>query len=114
MSEYFIHATSFAAPFFSEESTGYIEADSPTAALERFAAKYSHPAGLFAADVYASSDAYHKGQERLARWLCNKARVIEEKTSNGSHSIYSAGPDTVEIDGETVIIPDPKAGAVVA
>lgn len=114
MAEYFILANSFAAPFFSDEGTSYAEADTPEAALEKFAADYKHPAGLYAANAYASSDAYHKGEPALARWRCNKARVMEEFTSKGTHSIYSADAGTVEIDGEEVRIEDPKAGAVIA
>ena len=97
MPEFFVHAASFAAPFFSDESTGYQEGNTAVHALERYAASYKHPAGLYAADAYTSADAYHKGEERLARWLSNKARELEARTANGTHSIYSHGPDTVEI-----------------
>ncbi len=49
MSEFFIVANSFAAPFISDESTHYVKARTAPLALEQFAAKYNHPAGLYAA-----------------------------------------------------------------
>lgn len=114
MPEYFIHAASFAAPFMSDESTGYVTAWSPADALEQYAASYTHPAGLYAADCYASADAYHKGEKHLARWLCNKAQTIERATEGrGAVSIYSPNADMVEISGEPIAIRDPKRGSVV-
>lgn len=74
MKEYFIVANSFAAPFFSDTSTHFYHADSPEEALERFSKKYSHPAGLYAASAFKSSDDYHKNKNPLCRWLSNKAR----------------------------------------
>lgn len=115
MPEYFIHAASFAAPFVSDESTGFVTADSPEAALVAFAESYRHSAGLYAADAYASADAYHKREKRLARWLSNKAQTIERAMDDrGAASIYSPSPDMVEIGGEPIAIRDPKAGSVVA
>jgi hypothetical protein len=113
--EFFIRANSFAAPFFSDESTHYVEADTPEAALEALAADYSHPAGLYAAVAYATADAFHKGEEPLAQWLCNKALLIQEQTADkGAASIYSPDAEHVEISGEKFELADPKGGQVVA
>jgi hypothetical protein len=115
MSEFFIQANSFAAPFFSDTSTAYVEAESAEAALESFAASYSHPCGLYAAMAYESADAMHKGAEPLARWLCNHEIAKREATAGmGGYSMYSAGPGTFEVNGEPVVVRDPKAGRVVA
>lgn len=115
MTEFFIHATSFAAPFVGDENTGYITGASPREALEKYAASYTHPCGLYAADCYASADAYHKGEKRVARWLSNKAQTIDREVSqHGAVSVYSAGPDLLEINGKPVAIRDPKQGSVVA
>lgn len=113
MAEFFIHSSSFAAPFFGDEGHHYVTGDTPEGALTAFAASYSHPAGLFAADIYENADAFHKGRKRLARWLSNKARIVEERTSTGAHGIYSKDASTVEIDGEEIKIEDPKGGCIV-
>jgi len=108
MKEYFVVTNSFAAPFISDQGTRFVEAHNPNAALRRVAKEYKHPAGLYAADCYESADAYHKNEPRLARWLSNKAQACE-----GATSLYSDGPEKVEIDGEWREIPDPKNGRVV-
>ena len=69
--EYFIYANSFAAPFFSDSSTSFVEAETPEAALKKFAADYKHPCGLYAASAYESADAYHKHEDSLAQWVSN-------------------------------------------
>jgi len=74
--EYFVVANSFPAPFVSDQSTGYFTSDDdPKRAMEEYAAGYSHPCGMFAAGLYASADAYHKGEKPLVRWMSNKALV---------------------------------------
>lgn len=75
--EFFVWANSNAAPFFSDESTGYVDADDPTSALAIFVNDYSHPAGLYAANVYASADAYHKKEAPLAMFVCDRASARE-------------------------------------
>lgn len=77
MTEYFIRANSCAAPFFSDSSTAYIRAGSPRKALNKFAAKYDHPCGLYAAACYKSADAMYKGEKALARWLSKKAKQVK-------------------------------------
>lgn len=115
MAEYFIYANSFAAPFFSDTSTAYVEADTPDAALQRFADEYKHPAGLYSAVCYASADAHHKGQKPLSMWLCNheieKARLTKDL---GSFSYRGDAPGQFEIDGVAHTIKNPKHGRLVA
>jgi hypothetical protein len=105
--EYFIVANSFAAPFVSDQSTGFEAASTPVLALSQYADRYKHPAGLYAAQVYASADAYHKGEKPIARWLSNHARRIEEAHPG---SICSHGPGSIELDGKAVTVKDPKSG----
>lgn len=115
MPEFFIRANSFAAPFFSDESTGYIEARTPEDALLGYAESYSHPAGLYAALCYASADAMHKGEEPLARWLCNHEIAKRELTANlGAYSYLGDGPGRVRINDDWHTIQEPKAGRVVS
>lgn len=110
MREYYIEANSFAAPFFSDASHAYVEADGPAAALERFASDYSHPCGLYAAVAHSSADARNKGEAPLARWLSNQAQMLEGVTG----TVRMDEPGKGEINGELVEIADPKAGKVVA
>lgn len=74
MKEYFVVANSNAAPFFSDESTHYVSADSPESALGKFMVSYTHPCGLYSANVYANADAYHKHTEPLAIYRSPKAQ----------------------------------------
>lgn len=104
--EYFIVANRVAAPFVSDQSMRHVVGDSSTDAMEQFVARYSHPAGLYAADVYASADAYHKGQPALVEWRCNQAqRIAETITQVGAVSVYN---DTV--DGK--VVNNRKAGRI--
>ena len=68
MREYFITAMSKAAPFASDGTERFVEGKSPEAALLAFVASYSHPYGLFAANVYTDANAYHKGAASLAQF----------------------------------------------
>lgn len=70
MQEFFIVAHSFAAPVVSDQSTGFATAITPGGALGSFAKAYRHPAGLYSARAYRSAEAYHKGEQPLAQWLC--------------------------------------------
>lgn len=116
MTEYFIQARSFAAPFVSDESTAYVQAETPEAALTAFAADYRHPMGLYAAEAYESADAYHKRQEPLARWLCNHEREKQRLTAlaGSGYSYLGNGPGDFEINGAKVKVENPKAGSIVA
>lgn len=115
MSEYFIDARSFAAPFVSDSSTHYVTADSPQAALEKFAKQYRHPCGLYAADCYARADDLHKGRKALARWLCNRAAEEVRVTAKlGSYMFRCNGADSFEVNGRRYNVENPKQGAVLA
>jgi hypothetical protein len=112
--EYFIRANSFAAPFVSDESTKHVTADTPGAALEKFAAGYKHPAGLYSARCYASADAMHKGEPHLAEWLCNHEQAKQRATAGkSSYGFHGHGPGDFEIDGERIKVAAPHEGSVV-
>jgi hypothetical protein len=114
MQEFFIVANSFAAPFFSDQSTGFHTADSAVSALAGFANAYRHPSGLYSAAAYASADAYHKGAKSLARWLCHHEQA-KQRLSKGlpGYSYCSHGPGRFEINGHAHTVEDPKGGSVV-
>lgn len=113
MREYFIVANSFAAPFFSDTDHAHIMAETPAEALRAFAAHYKHPAGLYAANVYESADAYHKGEDGLAQWLCNQAKGVADLTKDlDCYSMRGSGPGEIEINGVWHSIPNPKQGDV--
>ena len=113
MTEFFIVANSFAAPFFSDTSHHFIKAADPETALERFAAKYEHPCGLYSANAYASADAYHKDEPRLAQWLSNHAKGLADTTADlHGYSMLGKGPGVVEINGVEHRFENPKAGTV--
>lgn len=112
--EFYIEANSFAAPFFSDRSIGYVSADSAAEALEKFASDYRHPAGLYAAAAYTGADARNKGEDPLARWLSNQAIYLEEVHKRpGAVMIRMDGPGKGEISGKSVEIENPKEGRVV-
>lgn len=111
MTEYYIETNSFAAPFFSDQGHEYVEASSAKAALDKVAASYGHPAGLYAAVAYTSADARNKGEKPLARWLCNHEREKQARTANlGGYSFRSLEPGRFEINGELFTVKDPKEG----
>jgi hypothetical protein len=115
MTEYFVVADSFAAPFVSDRTEKHVIHDTPESALECFAETYRHPAGLYAASLYASADAYHKGADPLARWLCNheieKRRLTEPLAG---YSYLGHGPGDFEINGVRHRIENPKGGQLIA
>lgn len=115
MAEFFIVANSFAAPFFSDESTAYIEAGTPEDSLLGFVGGYSHPCGLYSAICYASADAYYKGQAPLAKWLCNheieKRRLTE---ALDAYSYLGDGPGRFRINDQWHMISNPKEGRIVS
>lgn len=113
--EYFIRANSFAAPFFSDESSGYMMASTPQEALEKYAKAYKHPCGLYAAACYESADALHKGKEPLARWLSNHEQEKQRITKGmGSYSLLGHAPGDFEVNGVRHKIKNPKGGSVVS
>jgi hypothetical protein len=113
--EYFVTARSFAAPFVSDTSDGYVTAETPQQALEQFAANYKHPMGLYAAEAWASADAYHKGEKSLAQWLSNHEQAKQKVTAGqSSYSYLGNGPGRFEVNGSKVTVENPKDGSVVA
>jgi hypothetical protein len=100
----FVVARTFAAPFVFETIERYVDGD-PRAAIEALVSQNRDGIGIFAADAWSTADDYYRDRSPLARWRSNKALVIE-----GASSIYSEGPDRVEIDGEWHEIDDPKLG----
>ena len=111
--KYFIVANSFAAPFVSDTSTTFQEAETPEAALEAYAARYSHPAGLYAAEAYASANDYHKNAKPLAQWLCNHELAKQNATKGkASYSAISHAPGDVEVDDQRISVLDPKGGRI--
>ena len=111
--KYLVTAESFAAPFCSDSSTKLVEADTPRAALAEFASRYTHPAGLYSAAVYASAEAYHEGAKPIAKWLSNHAHAIDKLTRGAScYSMCSLGPGRFELNGATHVVADPKSGAI--
>ena len=112
--EFFVIANSFAAPFLSDQSSEFVEADTPEDALVRHADNYKHPAGLYSAVCYANADAFHKGRQPLARWLCNHAKEQSRITENMSgYSYLGHGPGNFEINGKHYTVEHPKDGGVV-
>lgn len=63
--EYFIVAESYPAPFVGDRSFHYAKGYTPDFAAHDFRDTYRHPCGLYTAVVYASADAYHKGEKPL-------------------------------------------------
>ena len=114
MTKYFVCANSFAAPFFSNTSTGYCYGETPEDALVKFAAAHEHPRGLFAAALYVSADAYHSDERPLAKWLCNDEQERMRRTKGkGAYIMCHHGPGLMTIDGESVAVADPKGGSLV-
>lgn len=112
--EFFIWSNSFAAPFFSDEATGFITASTAEEALVKFAKDYSHPAGLYAANVYACSDDYHKRKPALAEWRCNHEIARLEATKGlGSYSFLGERPGRFRVNDDWFDVKDPKLGRVI-
>ncbi len=114
MSEYFIKGTTFAAPFVSEDVSGFIEASDPSEALHTFVGKYKNGVGIYAAKAYTSADDYHKSKEPLATWLSNHEIAKRSATTGkGSYTYMGNGPGDFEIDGKQIHVDNPKDGSIV-
>jgi len=83
MIEYFIVANSNAAPFCSDTTTDFINAENPKDALDDFVKKYDHPAGLYAANLYSSSDAYHKHETSILKFMSEKCKRVLKTAKKG-------------------------------
>ena len=111
--DFYITGNSFAAPFFSDSLSGWVEADSPSAALEKFAADCKHPCGLYAANCYPDANAHSKGQPFLAQWLSNHVQMkLRATKGKPTHLEYGHGPGRVEIDHVIHECENPKGGRV--
>lgn len=73
MAVYQWKANSNAAPFFSDPSEGFIEAQTPMEALRRVVESYHHPLGLFSAVILESSPR----NPVLARYMSARAATQE-------------------------------------
>lgn len=69
MNTYQWKANSNAAPFFSDPSEGFIEAESPMAALRKVVKDYDHSCGLFSAVILEPTPE----NRVLARYLSKRA-----------------------------------------
>lgn len=115
MAEYFIVANSFAAPFVSDKWEVFVSGESPEEALTTFAAGCGHPAGLYAAEIYADANSYHKSDKPLARWLSNHEAALREATKDrAAYSYMGHGPGQFEVDGKPYHVDDPKGGSLQA
>lgn len=106
--EYFVVANSNAAPFVSDQSTGFVTGNSPEGALLHFAYTYRHPCGLYAADLYADATAYHKGAKPLASWRCNREIAATKAMERDG---------AVSLDGDLIngkVVRQPRSGNLVA
>lgn len=114
MREYFIVANSFAAPFCSDQSHSYQKGSTPESAMMMFAAEYSHPCGLYSAQLFESADAYHKNKPFLCEWHSN--RVIAEKKATagkGAYTFYGESASRFSVDGVWHDVENPKGGRVI-
>jgi hypothetical protein len=80
MTVYHYQANSNAAPFFSDPSDGFVEANTPMDALKKVVSEYTHPCGLFAANI----ETCEPTPKKLARFLCASA-VAQQKAIELSH-----------------------------
>lgn len=80
---FFVTARSNAAPFVSDDSAEFFEAqsDDPEAAMAEFVAKYKHPMGLYAAELHASADAFHCNAKPL--WVWRSQRCLQKLKGPG-------------------------------
>ena len=72
-----MHATSNAAPIFSDESERYVESESPEGALRTFMDGYDHPFGLFWAGVWSSHRGFLAGERRLCEFKSKRLHQQE-------------------------------------
>ena len=114
MTEFYIVANSFAAPWFSDQDSAFVKAWSPGGALRKFAASYTHPAGLYCANCYRDANAEAKGEQPLAEWHSNHlAGLLRVTKGTGGYSYFGRGPGDFDVDGKAVRIKNPKGGKVV-
>ena len=111
--EFYITARSNAAPFISDSSDAYIEAPTAREALEKFVDAYSHPCGLYAAEVWGGHKQYSLGGDPPHRYLSGKELARRKAIAGKSgYTSYSDGPAHLEIDGQEIHF-DPEAGQII-
>lgn len=98
MKTYQWKANSNAAPFFSDPSEGFIDAEGPMEALKKVVADYTHPCGLYAATILEASPDNHV----LARYLSNRA-ATQAKAPNGMTKWEG---DTLYVNGKEIPLRD--------
>lgn len=110
--DFFVITNSFAAPFFSDGGSGYISAESLNEAKSKVVSEYDHPAGLYAAAIYESADAYHKDQEPLATYLSNYEFAKQKATAGLSgYSFTGRGMHGFEVNGQAYMVENWKGGS---
>jgi hypothetical protein len=78
--EYYVRANTVAMPFFSDTIDGFVLANGPYDAIQRFLGNSGYePKYLFAARAYKDANAYHKHEKHLAEWLSDKAKAQDYK-----------------------------------
>lgn len=114
MQEFFIDANSNAAPFFSDNVSKFVTANTPEEALLNFISSKPHPCGIYAAVAYKSSYAKMKGEKPIARWLCNFA-IQKDKLTEGisAYGFTRFSDSEMEIDGQRHFIENPTEGQIV-
>ena len=70
-------ANSNAAPFFSDTSSGFIEATDPMSALKQIVENYDHPCGLYAAVIKEPTPK----NPVVARYLSDRAATLDTAPS---------------------------------
>lgn len=113
MMEFYIHGSSFAAPFVGDTISKYIESETAHDALLTFVASRPHPFGVYAANAYLSADHMNKGESAISVYRSNK-ELAKQRVTKGmsSYEYQGGGPDRMTIDGVTYKIDDPTGGKV--
>lgn len=111
MKEFFVFASSFAAPWASDETKAYVAGESGLDALRSFVKKYKHPAGLYFAAVYEYGDDYLKEHDPLARWRSNWLIQTKDASKDlGGYAFKKTSDVSFEINGKRFLVHDPKGG----
>ncbi len=113
MKKYFIITNSHAAPFFSDADEYYVKGKDPKDAMEKAVKNYSHPCGLYAANLYLNADAYHQKKKPLVTWQCNKEIKKQEITKKmGCFSYLGISNNHFKINGIDYFVDDPNGGQI--
>lgn len=111
MTEYFVVAASFAAPFVSDMSYMHIFGETPKDAMLKFVEAYTHPRGLYSAQLYPSADDYHKEKKPLARWVSNHELAMNKLREENPHcGLMAHAPGKFQVDDKLFEVDNPKGG----